>query len=168
MRHALSLIALAALTANAHAQTIYRCQGADGKVSMQDTPCSNTQQQSTQGKPTRRDEAYAAHATCVSNKRKDCDEILRKMLVLIDGLDFADETLREIRDQNDVNRQHAIVTARLNFRIAKEDYARADAAANNNIGNSRFSAYLSERSAAHDRLLKARSEYYRLTKIWLD
>jgi hypothetical protein len=168
MRHALSLIALAVIAANAPAQTIYRCQGADGKVALQDSPCARAEQQTTRGKPTPRDEAYAQHATCVTSKRSNCDEQLRITLSALEVIDTADEAIRNIRAQTDVSRQNAIVTARLNFRIAKEDYARADAALNANPSNARFSALLAERSAAHDRMLKARKQHYELTKIWLD
>lgn len=171
-------VALGAWTVSA--QTIYQCRDAEGKVAVQDTPCNtgskerqirtpryesdNTEDANTRDQVERL-RTFANNCEPKSSPR--CIEFDRRLSVAekdvatVRGLD---ETIRKLQLQKDAD----IVSTRINHRIAKADYERADQILSSSYGADNFSSLLSVRSEASARMSKARSHYYSLTKKWLD
>lgn len=167
----LALMALLASIGAAHSQpTAYKCT-INGKASYQDTPC-----ESAPGKPlplvapSLSDERAAAakqresleatiERACATKNAKLCDDAkqIRKTADQLDRINRERETA-PLEDMQAANRR---ANARINYRVAREDYLRASAAVDTSLPSAAFSAALAARSAAHDRMLSARSAYFK-------
>ena len=161
-------------------QTIFHCKDPAAKVTIQDSPCAagsseqkvqtTAKASATQDDAKRRDEVAKLRAfsdACTpksSTKCIDFEKRLRSIESTMAVVSDIEETQRALQ----LNKDADIVNTRLNHRIAKADYERADERLSANYGAANFSALLAERSEASARMSKARSRYYSLTKTWLD
>ena len=164
-------MALLASIGAVHSQpTAYKCP-INGKASYQDTPC-----ESTVGKPlplvapSLSDERAAAakqresleatiERACATKSTKLCDDA-KQIRKTADRLDRINQE-REATPLQDMQAANRRADARINYRIAREDYLRAAAAVDTSLPSAAFSATLAARTAAHDRMLTARSTYFK-------
>ncbi len=154
----------------------FRC--VDGtKTVYQDSPCAQGNQSAVklnERSPT----DFAAELNCgrdwANNVLKSCKpgsaECARakRALELVNEGDAAVVVMRETAPKLELKDEVEKADARINFRVAKEDYERASKLVEASYGSDNFYAVLATRSSAHDRLTKARSAYYRAYKQWPD
>ena len=174
------ILLLATLMAPAYSQAIFHCKDSAGSIALQDSPCAagsrekmvqpvaraSTSVDNTQ----RRDQVAKLRAfanACTPKTSAKCIDFEARLR----GIEFTMATVAEIDETKrtlQLNKDADIVNTRINHRIAKADYERADQRLSASYGGDNFSALLAERSEASARLGKARSQYYALTKTWLD
>lgn len=160
-------------TADAQA---FRCVEGD-KTVYQDSPCA----QGNQSAVKLNERSPTDFATEFNRSREWADDVLKsckpgsaecarakRALELVKEGEAAVVVMRETAPKLELKDEVAKADARINFRVAKDDYERASKAVEASYGSDNFYAVLASRSAAHDRLSKARSAYYRAYKQWPD
>jgi hypothetical protein len=168
------------MSAPAMGQTIFQCKDATGNITVQDTPCSaGSSEKRTQlaakasisaDDAKRRDEVAKLRAfsdACTPKTSVRCVEFEARLLN-IESTMVAVADIDEKKRALQLNQEAEIVSTRINHRIAKADYERADQRLRASYGADNFNALLAERSDASARMSKARARHYALTRTWLD
>lgn len=154
----------------------FRCVEGNQTV-YQDSPCAKGNQSAvklTERSPTDFATEFSRNRDWANNVLKSCKpgsaECARakRALELVKEGDAAVVVMRETAPKLELKDEVAKADARINFRVAKDDYERASKLVEASYGSDNFYAVLASRSAAHDRLSKARSAYYRAYKQWPD
>jgi len=170
---ALALVATIAIAATA--APVYRCTSPSGSVELRDTPCNTSDSETRKniGAPTTQEQISAALKdtqaeadACKSKYTHRCVDLEKQRASLTKSA----ATLRTLGDKvttTALAADAAVTTARLDYRIANEDYERLDAEIRTSYGRDNFHQLLNERSAAATRRMNADSLHYRLTGKWL-
>ncbi len=164
---------LLASTSDAQA---FRCVEG-GKTVYQDSPCAQGSQSAVQlneRSPTDFATEFNRSRDWANNVLKSCKpgsaECARakRALELVNQGDAAVAAMRETAPKLELKDDVEKTDARINFRVAKDDYDRASKLVEASYGSDNFYAVLASRTAAHDRLSKVRSAYFRAYKQWPD
>lgn len=154
----------------------FRCVEGN-KTVYQDSPCAQGNQSAVklnERSPTDFATEFNRSREWANNVLKSCKpgsaECARakRALELVKEGDAAVVVMRETAPRLELKDEVAKADARINFRVAKDDYDRASKLVEASYGSDNFYAVLAARSSAYDRLSKARSAYYRAYKQWPD
>jgi hypothetical protein len=156
-----------------NAQGVFRCD-VGGKSVYQDAPCSAAATERKLNVPAsdreKRDQLIqdirkkrdAAKLRCETGDAAKCDfvKLAERSIQQVSEAGAILESIPAAR----MNEESQKANARINHKIALDDYNRADARVQASIGNSGFDAALAARSATHSKLLAARNAYYKAFK----
>lgn len=174
--HRIALIFLLALVATAtHSANVYRCTSPTGSIELRDTPCNTSDAQAQQqvGAATLQQKVsdylartQSAADACKSKYTHECVDLEKRRASVQKTITTLNK-LSEATTESGLTASAAITNARLNYRIADEDYERLDASLKTDYGRDNFNQLLKERSAAAKRRMDADSQHFRLTGKWL-